>query len=49
LHADHAGPGEYRLQWDGTGTGGTPVAAGVYFAAVRFGLHRTVLKLQLVR
>jgi flagellar hook assembly protein FlgD len=28
--------GERRARWDGRGTSGTPVAAGVYFAVVEF-------------
>lgn len=31
LHEGEQGPGEYRLQWDGTNQGGMPVASGFYF------------------
>jgi len=49
MAADHSEPGSYQIQWGGVSDGGTPVASGIYYAAVRFGLQRTVVKLQLVR
>jgi hypothetical protein len=49
IDRDHSGPGRYQVRWDGTGAGSLPVASGVYLAAIRYGLHTSVLKLHLLR
>lgn len=45
----HDAPGSYQASWNGTDERGTPVASGVYFAALEFGELRAIARLQLLR
>jgi hypothetical protein len=41
--------GRHQVSWDGRGEGGTPAAAGLYFARVRLGTLERTQKLLIVR
>ncbi|MCP4545823.1 MAG: T9SS type A sorting domain-containing protein [bacterium] len=49
LNGDHHALGELRINWNGRGDAGEPLASGVYFYEVEVGEHRTTRKMTLLK